>query len=280
MSPHFLVTVKNEPQNHLKKPWQEVADRAQKIVGNSSLCPYITHKLTDPCDLNKGICQGMVYVFIRDFYQNRIDGISFQEAAIKAAQSFTDGGDLFACAMQHLHSVSRVDEEKFKESYPIAGEERNYQRHLSNVIQGYLPLGLRAITGWVYDEPSENQFKSLEDGIYQITTGDKIINKTLTRVNGHATALLVDQKSFLLFDPACGLISLSDPHRYYRIRWTDDDVHMLLRIEGLVKPILSPTPEVEAKQAAEKSLRKIFISSDSCVYRTKVHAMVVVKSTR
>lgn len=214
----LLVKTKNQMRPELESApsWQQIADRAQSLYQNCRI-PYIKIDWNKPVDLKEGVCQGSVTLFIHDFHQARAKGLPFQEAAIKAAKTFQEGAPLLACALQHAYERSGVDETEFDNAFSknqFPPNDRQFLLYTARNFCGHLVHGAKKVFNATIDF-LHSDLESLPDGTYDITVGTRaILNEgriTLNRHEGHAIALLIEKKNYLIFDPDFGLIKHPDP---------------------------------------------------------------------
>ncbi|NGX54162.1 MAG: hypothetical protein K1000chlam4_00887 [Chlamydiae bacterium] len=234
-SSKMLVRTKNRPRDELndKAAWQQVAEHALKLF-QSHIISYVDFHPEKASSMEDGVCQGMVQVFIHEYNQARTQDFSFEEAAIKAAEPFSDGATLFACAIQRLHQIIEVNDDGFDLAYP-KDQHSNLKRDLLHSTMttnyGHIILGAKAWIVGVYDFSVARGLEALEDGVYDIIQGWTAIDdgRILRRGKiGHAIALLVHEKSFLIFDPNIGLFSHSEPDRFFEIITRTHDNEILI----------------------------------------------------
>lgn len=219
----WLVKTKNRmaPELENNSSRQRITDRAQNLFQNHPL-PYIKTHLNRPVELENGICQGMVTHFIHDFQKERNQGIPFQEAAIKAAKAFEEGAPLLACALEHIHLASEIDADEFDRAFPkwrFSENQREIIYFQARSFCGDLILGAKKVfcSGL---NVFRCKLESLPNGSYDINLGRKVVSdrdgdETFSRNDTHATALLIENQSYLIFDPNLGLIKHPEPSLYF-----------------------------------------------------------------
>lgn len=217
-----LVKIQNSPNDSLKgkSALQQIDEKAREILKDHQIPEYVNFHFEPQQSLETGVCQGMVQVFIQDFYQASTQGFPFQQAAIKAAEQFKKGASLFTCAMQYLHQHGNsIDTPAFNKYVSEFNDSQKIMLHcMAKGFFGHLILGGKVSVSL------EKDLETLPDGIYDVTLGWRLENGKLHKSdkNGHATAFLIHEKSFLIFDPFEGLFSHPEPNKYFKRFFKDD----------------------------------------------------------
>jgi hypothetical protein len=227
LSSYWIIKAQNQiiPELDNEIGHKQIADSANRALKqNPQLIPsYLTFNSKQSQEhLSKGICQGMVQVFIHEYHDALNQGFPFIEAAKKAATIFKNGAPLNACVMQHLHNACKLNWEQFKKTVEelYTTDERNFLGYSSNVCLGYSLLGAKDPELNIVNISHFQDFIEKSNGAYDVSIGLKIISdeKGVEQSHyekGHSTALLVHKKSYLIFDPIIGLFPCLDPARYF-----------------------------------------------------------------
>ncbi len=225
----LLVGTKNRPGDEYYKEATllQMAEKVKELL-KGYLVPFMSFDSEKSHAVEDGVCQGMVQIFIHKYNQACTQGLSFKEAAIKAAEPLREGATLSACVMQHLHQIVTVDDNDFDLAFPkdqYTDSERAAHKCAARSYAGHLMLGAKTATVCKYDFSVVKDLGALEDGAYDISIGWIIRTEhdggqtwTGSGDAGHATALLVHDKSFLIFDPTVGLFNHLDPGRFFEVQ--------------------------------------------------------------
>ncbi len=227
-STKLLVPTKNRPGDEYNKEATllQVTEKVQELI-KGYLPTFMEIHPEESSTVEDGVCQGMVQIFIRQYYQACGQDLSFKEAAIKAAEPFREGATFSACFMQHLHEIVEVNDNDFDLTFPKdqhTDSKRVTLKCAAKSYSGHLMLGAKT-TVCKYDFSNVKDLGALEDGAYDITIGWTIRTEhdggqtwDFLSGRGHANALLVHDKSFLIFDPTMGLFNHVDPGRFFDVR--------------------------------------------------------------
>lgn len=234
-----LIPSVNRPRKALinDKSRNEILEKVKQLQIGSPLS-YFKFNYKKLSSLEEGVCLGMVQVFISEYFKWRSKGTNFRDAAIIAAQSLAKGANVLACALQQIHHISELNREKFDEQYPVEKIglfESVFRKFTARRILGYYMLKSMTDAGclWTFSR-SGKKLTSLTDGVYDIGTGYEIIEGIAHPIKGnraHSSALLIENKSFLIFDSNIGLFAYPDPDRFFEvIRITDEGILCINRI--------------------------------------------------
>lgn len=219
---YILLKTKNIPATPIQAAeWEEITKIAHEIFDKNTTS-YIEFDPINFDPMTKGVCQGITELFIRSFLQSQ-NNINFFQAARQAATEFQNGASDEACAMQLLHEGAKFIAEKMDEFNTLDQGEKNFHRVHAIAYYGHYLLGAEKVNSTVESKLTAKKLSLLEDGAYAVTTKRRNY-KGLT--GGHVSALLVQNGSYLIFDPHYGLIQHPKPEHYFKL--TNDVNYIIL----------------------------------------------------